>query len=160
MASFFSKLFGGGTPEQFTATDFRHQLWLTPRDDVDRVLAQRAQQQCHSRLQVNVRRAEPSRMVLDVQGNGAGWVVLSELDYPGWVAQVDGAPAPILRANGMFRALCLPAGARQVELRFEPRSMVREVLWDGWGGQSPLLRQVVAPLHDKPKIQGLSQSIQ
>jgi hypothetical protein len=60
-----------------------------------------------------------------------------------------------LRANGMFRALCLPAGARQLELRFEPRNMVREVLWDGWGSQRPVLRQVVAPLHEKPKMQGL-----
>ena len=143
------------TPEQFAATDFRNQLWLTPRDDVDRVLAQRAQQQCSNRLQVSVRRNEPSRMVLDVQGEGAGWVVLSELDFPGWSAQADGAPLPILRANGMFRALCLPAGARQLELRFEPRNMVREVLWDGWGSQRPVLRQVVAPLHEKPKMQGL-----
>jgi uncharacterized membrane protein YfhO len=45
--------------------------------------------------------------------------VLSEVAYPGWVATVDGAPAPIYVANGLLRAVLLPAGAHLVELRFE-----------------------------------------
>ena len=133
-------------PEQLAATDFRDHLWLTPRDAVDSVLAQRALQQCRSRLQVAVRHAGPSRLVLDVRGDGAGWVVLSELDFPGWQALADGEPVPVMRANGMFRALCVPAGAQQLELHLDPRAMVREVLWDGWGGQPPVLRTVVPPL--------------
>ena len=135
------------TPEAFERSDFREQLWLTPRDAVDGVLAQRSLAQCTQRLQATVQRHAPSRLVLDVKAEGAGWLVLSELDFPGWEAQADGAPLAILRANGMFRALCVPAGTQRVELRFSPHAMVRDVLWSGWGDQPPLLRKTsVAPV--------------
>ena len=48
-----------------------------------------------------------------------GILVLSEVAYPGWVATLDGSPAPIHVANGLLRAVPLPAGAHLVELRFE-----------------------------------------
>ncbi|MEE2673414.1 MAG: hypothetical protein VX466_06455, partial [Myxococcota bacterium] len=35
---------------------------------------------------------------------------------------VDGIESPVLRVNGLFRGVALPAGARQVEMRFEPWS--------------------------------------
>ena len=38
----------------------------------------------------------------------------------GWTAAVDGAPAPVLRANGKHRAVPLPPGAHDVRLRYEP----------------------------------------
>ena len=42
---------------------------------------------------------------------------------------VDGMPAKILRANGIFRALILPQGAQKVVFTFEPaRGMVRRYL--------------------------------
>ena len=44
----------------------------------------------------------------------AGHLVFAEPDYPGWRAEVDGKPEPILRANVAFSALVLPAGAHTV----------------------------------------------
>jgi uncharacterized membrane protein YfhO len=41
---------------------------------------------------------------------------------------VDGSPAPILRADIMFRAVELPAGTHTVEFRFEPVA-VKIGLW-------------------------------
>ncbi len=35
---------------------------------------------------------------------------------------LDGTESPVLRVNGLFRGVALPASARQVEIRFEPRS--------------------------------------
>lgn len=50
-------------------------------------------------------------------------LVLSELDYPGWRATVAGAPAPILRANGILRGLALTPGRHEVSLVFRPTSV-------------------------------------
>ncbi len=49
-------------------------------------------------------------------------LILSETDYPGWQATVDGQPAPILRADYILRAVPLPAGEHTVELTFHPFS--------------------------------------
>lgn len=50
-----------------------------------------------------------------------GFVLLNENFYPGWEARLDGKPAAILRADGIFRALRVPAGDHQLEFRFRPR---------------------------------------
>lgn len=49
-----------------------------------------------------------------------GFLVLSELDYPGWVAFVDGKPTQILKVNGIFKSVFLNPGKHQVEFRFIP----------------------------------------
>jgi len=63
-----------------------------------------------------------------VSAQGAGYLVLTDAWYPGWKAWVDGAPAPILRADLMFRAVYLLPGSHAVEFRFEPDS----VKWGLW----------------------------
>lgn len=49
-----------------------------------------------------------------------GYLVLNDVWQSWWVAEVDGRPAPILRANVMFRAVAVPAGRHEVRFRFEP----------------------------------------
>jgi len=65
---------------------------------------------------------------LQLTATGPGYLVLADADYPGWVATVDEQPAPIYRADILFRAIELPAGTHTIELRFEPWS-VRIGLW-------------------------------
>ncbi len=48
-----------------------------------------------------------------------GIVVVSEIYYPEWKATVDGAPAEILRANHILRAIALPAGPHRIEFRYD-----------------------------------------
>jgi len=62
---------------------------------------------------------EADRLIVRTQTGANGVLVLSEVAYPGWVATVDGSPAPIYVANGLLRAVPLPAGAHLVELRCE-----------------------------------------
>jgi len=66
---------------------------------------------------------EGRRVVVDATLSTPGILVLSEVDYPGWVARVDGKPWPSLRAYGVLRAVALPAGRWQVEWRYEPLSL-------------------------------------
>jgi hypothetical protein len=51
-----------------------------------------------------------------------GVLVVLEAFDGGWRATVDGTEAPVLRANGLFRAVRLPAGPHHVLLAYRPRS--------------------------------------
>jgi hypothetical protein len=51
-----------------------------------------------------------------------GYVVLSEVFYPGWEARVDGRVTSIYRANYAFRAIYVEQGKHQVTLTFRPTS--------------------------------------
>jgi hypothetical protein len=46
------------------------------------------------------------------------FLVLSEVFYPGWIAEVDGERSPLLRGNYLFRVLKLEQGEHDVFLRF------------------------------------------
>ena len=50
------------------------------------------------------------------------WLLITDTWYPGWRATVNGKPAPLLKANGAFRAVPVPPGEAIVEMRFMPRS--------------------------------------
>ena len=47
-----------------------------------------------------------------------GLLVLADTFAPGWEASVDGAHAPILATNHMFRGVALPAGEHRVVFRY------------------------------------------
>lgn len=51
---------------------------------------------------------QPERVTLLVQNSVRGLLTVSEAAFPGWEAYVDGLPTPVLRANGMQRAVVLP----------------------------------------------------
>lgn len=75
--------------------------------------------------------ASNSALTIDVQAPQGGYLVLSETFYPGWEATIDGQPAPLVRANYLFRALRLPPGEHRVELRYRPESLARGMLLTG-----------------------------
>ncbi len=66
-------------------------------------------------------------VVVETRAEATGLLVLTDQDYPGWEAEVDGTPAPIYRANYLFRAVPVPAGRHRVVFRFRPRSFERGV---------------------------------
>lgn len=115
--------------EAFTATDFSKALWLTPRDEDDRAEAAMASSTCTGDVSVQTLQLAHTRQELRTTSVAGGWVVAGELDHPGWGADIDGEPVPIHRANGMFRAVCVPAGTHRLRFTFHPWRMVAHA-WD------------------------------
>lgn len=67
-------------------------------------------------------RYEDEEVEIGLENHAGGILVLSDTYYPGWKSYVDGVEAPILRANHVFRAVVVPAGAQQVIFAYEPVS--------------------------------------
>ncbi len=70
----------------------------------------------------NFVRYEPERVIVDVVAPSAGWLVLTDAWYPGWEVQVDGQAAVVERADVLFRAVAVSAGAHRVEWVYRPAS--------------------------------------
>lgn len=56
--------------------------------------------------------------------DSGGFLVISDSWDPDWTARVDGQRVPLLRANGLFRAVRLGPGDHEVELRYAPMSLL------------------------------------
>jgi hypothetical protein len=59
----------------------------------------------------------------DVTENG--YLVVADTFYPGWSADIDGAAAPILRANLAIRAVPITRGRHRVRFEYEMPGLVR-----------------------------------
>ena len=58
-----------------------------------------------------------------IETKRAGFLVIAETFYPGWVATVSGRPAPILKADGLFRAIRIVGpGSYTIQFRYKPFS--------------------------------------
>jgi hypothetical protein len=69
---------------------------------------------------VTIREYRRNSVVLDVQADRGGIVVLHDIFYPGWEASVDGERATILRTNLLFRGVEVGPGRHVVEFHFRP----------------------------------------
>ena len=63
---------------------------------------------------------EPERVVIEVDSDGPALLLLNDASYPGWRATVNGETTPIYQANGLFRAIEVPAGSHEVVFTFFP----------------------------------------
>jgi hypothetical protein len=59
-----------------------------------------------------------NRIVMETVADVPAVLVVGEMNYPGWVATVDGAGAPIYSTNFLLRGVALPAGAHRVEMHY------------------------------------------
>ena len=61
---------------------------------------------------------ENNRLTIETVAATATVLVTSEINYPGWIATVDGAQVPIHTADFLLRGIVLPAGTHRVEMRY------------------------------------------
>jgi hypothetical protein len=72
-----------------------------------------------------LRRSETlNRVSARIHASAPMIAVLSDRWYPGWRATVNDVEVPVLRANGVFRAVPIPPGVSDVEFRFVPGSLL------------------------------------
>jgi hypothetical protein len=65
----------------------------------------------------------PNKLTYHTKSSHNKLAVFSEIYYPkGWTATIDGKEATIERANYVLRAIQIPEGEHDIEMRFEPQS--------------------------------------
>ncbi|MBN1655696.1 MAG: YfhO family protein [Deltaproteobacteria bacterium] len=69
---------------------------------------------------VNIVSYSANRIGVKANLDREGYLVFSEIHYPGWYARVDGKPAVVYRANYLLRAVHLTPGNHTVEMSFVP----------------------------------------
>ncbi len=67
------------------------------------------------------------------------YLVLTDSFHPDWKVTVNGTPAPLLRANQIFRAVALPAGTHHVVFRYRPAALL-------WGAALTLATAIAIAL--------------
>jgi hypothetical protein len=64
------------------------------------------------------------RIEIETKIEAAGWLVLSEIWYPGWQVEVNGQAQPSAKVNGLLRGVYLPQpGQYHITLKYCPASV-------------------------------------
>jgi hypothetical protein len=72
---------------------------------------------------VDVEELSPEHLRIELGPHPRGFVVLSEIDYPGWRAIIAGRSVPIHRADSILRAVAVGEGDAEIEMTFAPPSL-------------------------------------
>jgi len=75
-----------------------------------------------SRDSVEIANYKPERVEIKATTDQPGYLVLADSWYPGWNAFVNGQPAPIQRANVIFRAVRIEPGTHDIVFEYRPLS--------------------------------------
>ncbi len=87
----------------------------------------------------------PNKVI--IQAEGAGILVLTDPNYPGWKAEVDGEKTKILDIGGLLRGVEISAGSHEVEYSFRP-----VLLYAGFACQIVVLIGILLSIIAKRRI--------
>jgi hypothetical protein len=110
---------------------------------------------------VRITHYAPERVEIELTGDGADpvrhdqWLVLTDTDFPGWRAAIDGANTPIYRANGLYRAVRVPAGAQQATFTYAPDSL----RVGKWVSAVSLLACLAIPLAARARVRATDSKV-
>lgn len=61
---------------------------------------------------------EANRLTIETSNDEQAILVLSEINYPGWTAWLDGIKTPIHQTNFLLRGVVVPAGKHKIEMSY------------------------------------------
>jgi hypothetical protein len=61
-------------------------------------------------------------LALTITTGQNGWLMVSDIWYPGWTAQIDGVATTIEKADDAFRAVYVPTGKHEIVFSYHPAS--------------------------------------
>ncbi|MEW6742721.1 MAG: YfhO family protein [Planctomycetota bacterium] len=67
-------------------------------------------------------RPRAEEIVVETEAAGPAFLVITESFFPGWRAEINGLPAPLLRTDHAFMGVPLPGGRHEVRVSYRPRS--------------------------------------
>ena len=75
-------------------------------------------------MKLEVRSDDPMDYQFEIQLEVPGWLFISDANYPGWFATIDGEEAAVYSAQVLGKAVRLSAGSHSVRVYFESRSFI------------------------------------
>jgi hypothetical protein len=118
--------------ESKVAFDPRQVAWV-PRDVIDEVGPGLSRRRTTKSEEVKVSYPSPQQVVLDVELDSPGLVVLADVMYPGWTLTINDKPAPIYRVNGLMRGALAPAKRCRLVYTYAPLSFYAGMVVSGVG---------------------------
>lgn len=82
----------------------------------------------NAEAKINADLKNPNKVIINAQCGTAGMLVLTDQYYKAWKCTVDGKPADILKANGIFRAVELDKGEHEIIFIFDSKLQIFALL--------------------------------
>ncbi|MFL5806070.1 MAG: YfhO family protein [Roseiflexaceae bacterium] len=99
---------------------------------------------------VEVERVSPNELRIHTRTTAERFLVLSEMWFPGWHAEIKGDELPIYRANYLFRGLAVPAGEHTIQMYYRPLSAIVGAIVSALTALAFLIMWVTAGLKRRP----------
>ncbi len=74
---------------------------------------------------VEIQEYRRNRIKFDITAEEDAFLFQSDTFFPGWMAELDGNPVPILRANHAFRCVVIPEGQHTLVMTYRPGPLVK-----------------------------------
>ena len=71
---------------------------------------------------ISIVEESPNTVEIRIDSDAPGWLVLSDVSYPGWKVWIDGEKSPIYHANYAFKAVEVPEGNHYIRFSYQPMS--------------------------------------
>ena len=73
--------------------------------------------------QIELLKNKPNEKIYNIKSNKPGFVVFSEMFYPGWKAEINNREVELYKVNFILRGLFVPKGDNKIKFYFEPTSI-------------------------------------